>query len=101
MNFLSFVIPTKIFIIENEKYKSVKGKIGEGAYAYVNRVKNKSGRDFAVKRVICTTQEQLLDAEKEISTLQTLQSHVNILPFLGRGSRVNKRGQVIRYIIIY
>lgn len=94
MDFLSRYLPLqKRYLINDETYYSVKGKIGEGAYAYVNQVKNSHGQNFAVKRIMVGTAEQLVEANHEISILKALQSHDNILPYLGTGSRLNKRGQ--------
>ena len=46
-------------------------------------VNDKHSKLYALKRIICTTEEQEKDAIHEIKTLQTLQEHENILPFLG------------------
>ena len=94
MDFLFRHLPLqKRYLINDETYYSVKGKIGEGAYAYVNQVKNSNGQNFAVKRIMVATAEQLVEANREISVLKALQRHDNIIPYLGTGSRFNKRGQ--------
>merc|ERR1711991_870307 len=93
MDFLHSTFVAKRFVINNETYTSVKGKIGEGAFAYVSRAKNSKGKDFAVKRIVCTTEEQEREARKEIDTIKRLQAHINIIPFFGDGTRVNKNKQ--------
>ena len=90
MDFLHSTFVAKRFCINNETYTSVKGKIGEGAFAYVSRVKNSKGKDFAVKRIVCTTEEQEREAKREIDIIKRLQAHINIIPFLGDGTRINK-----------
>ena len=97
MNFIQKLTGQKQFVIDgvngSETYTSVKGKIGEGAFAYVNRVKNTAGNDYAVKRIVCTTEEHTQEAYQEIELLKQLQSHPNIMPYLGCGKRTNKRSQ--------
>lgn len=66
--------------INNIKYAIIE-KIGEGGFALVYKVKE--GKNvFALKKVICQTNEQVSEANKEINFLKLL-SHKNIVKLLG------------------
>jgi serine/threonine kinase 16 len=68
--------------------------IGEGAYAFVYKVKSLE-RDHsicALKKMICTEREQLIEAKKEIQILSAI-SHENVIPVLGSEIHQNKKGK--------
>ena len=93
MEFVASLI-RKQYTIDGQQYRSTKNKIGEGAFAVVNHVQHvKSKAEYAVKRIVCSSMEQIAEANRELQVLERLQKHVNILPFLGKGLRKNKRGQ--------
>jgi len=59
MNFVTSLV-RKRYSIDGQEYISEKGCIGEGAFAVVNRVRhNKTNKEFAVKRILCSTLEQV------------------------------------------
>ena len=97
---LSSILKPK-FDIDGQKY-SILNQIGEGGFAFVYRVKkvsnsilkssSKSEEHFAVKKMICQAEEQIEEANKEISILKLL-NHPNVLPLLGSAQSVNKKGQ--------
>lgn len=79
----------KDFRFDGVKYK-VFERIGEGAFAYVYKVKSKKdGTVFAVKQLICQTSEQMDIARKEIDILSLI-NHKNVLNLLACSSISNK-----------
>ena len=86
---------------------AIHGKIGEGAFAFVYKVKliasagsdqltrntmyktyflqkaNKKSEYFAVKKIICQTEEHEELARKEIRVMNEIQ-HQNVIPLLGK-----------------
>lgn len=92
-NLPSLLKPT--YIINKKKYK-VNGQIGEGGFAFVYSVKSlektSKNTNYAVKRVLCQTEEQLEEANLEIKLLSTIRSNY-ILPLLDSCRHVNKKDQ--------
>lgn len=82
-------------LVNGKKYKVIE-KIGEGGFAFVYKVMSVNKEDkrenYALKKMICQTEDQLREAEKEIA-LMTKISHVNILPLIDFAYSTNKKGQ--------
>jgi serine/threonine kinase 16 len=84
--------------INDKKYKVVK-IIGEGGFAFVYHVKSvcKQNKNcsFALKKMICQTEEQLEEAKNEIDTLTKLNkmNHSHVLKLIDSTFVVNKKGQ--------
>ncbi len=72
-------------------------KLGEGGYSYVflvQQVEDKDGvgQQFALKKVLAGTRQQLEEAQHEVDVMQQLR-HPNILPVLDHSvSRVESEG---------
>lgn len=80
--------------IGGQKYVVTK-QIGEGAYAFVYRVKPSGFRDrpqCALKKMICQTDEQLEEARREMKLLSEIY-HPNVLHLLSSQIKENKNGQ--------
>lgn len=88
----------KHFEVGGEKYIEEE-LIGEGAFAYVYKVKDNHGKHFALKKMICQTDEQLDEAKKEIKVLLELR-HKHILPLHGHSIGLNKAGQNEAYLLL-
>jgi len=82
-------------IVNEKKYKIMK-QIGEGGFAFVYNVmstgKGDSGERYALKKMICQTDEQLDEAKKEIDTMIKIK-HTNVLPLIEFAYVLNKKGQ--------
>lgn len=79
-------------IVNGKKYKVMK-QIGEGGFAFVYDVMCTTDRQhYALKKMICQTDEQLDEAKKEIETMEKVK-HVNVLPLLEFAYTINKRNQ--------
>ena len=80
--------------IGGKKYVVVK-QIGEGAYAFVYRVKAFGFGEqpmHALKKLICQTEEQLEEAKKEMRLLSEI-NHPNVLHLIGSEMKENKKEQ--------
>ncbi len=90
--------------VDGTKY-AVLNTIGEGGFAFVYRVKRipkvkvfagkedfGTEKHFALKKMICQTDEQIKEATAEIAVLQAVK-HCNILPLLGQSTSINKQRQ--------
>ena len=78
--------------IGGKKYVVTK-QIGEGAYAFIYRVKPtsfSSHETYAVKKLICQTEEQLVEAQKEIRLLTEIK-HPNVLHLIGSEIRAVRK----------
>lgn len=82
-------------VINGKKYKVMK-QIGEGGFAFVYNVmstgKDDNGERYALKKMICQTDEQLDEAKKEIDTMAKIM-HENVLPLVDFSYTINKKGQ--------
>ena len=81
-------------VINGKKYKIMK-QIGEGGFAFVYDVLGtgkESGDHFALKKMICQTEEQLDEAKKEIETMLRLKNS-NILELIDHAYTMNKKNQ--------
>lgn len=71
--------------------------IGEGAYAFVYRVRpaglGEGSSAFALKKVICQTDEQLEEARKEIDLLTNIKNE-NVLHLVASEVTMNKKSQL-------
>mmetsp|Transcript_30914 Transcript_30914/g.51707 ORF Transcript_30914/g.51707 Transcript_30914/m.51707 type:complete len:848 (+) Transcript_30914:163-2706(+) len=92
------MIPTILkpsIVINGKKFKEI-NQIGEGGFAFVYDVmsvnKGDKGEHYALKRMICQTEEQLSEAKKEIDTMVKIK-HANILRLVDFSYNVNKKGQ--------
>ena len=89
--------------VDGTKY-AILNTIGEGGFAFVYRVKklslfrgmggggDESDKHFALKKMICQTEEQEEEAAAEIAVLRAV-VHPNILPLLGHSRAVNRQRQ--------
>lgn len=88
--------------IDGKRY-SVLNSIAEGACAYVYRVKSVNMADFnshyAVKKMFCQTPEQIADARKEISLLESI-SHSNVISLIAKDIVDGKRDQVTVFMLL-
>jgi serine/threonine protein kinase len=81
-------------------------QVGEGAFSFVYEARevgtNATGRRFAVKKLLCQSQEQVADAEREIAVLRKLHvvSHTNLLPLLDTTSATTKAGHLEYYLLL-
>lgn len=81
-------------VINGKKYKIMK-QIGEGGFAFVYDVLGtgkESGEHFALKKMICQTDEQLDEAKKEIDTMLALKNP-HVLEILDHAYSLNKKNQ--------
>lgn len=88
--------------IKGTKYV-VMGQIGEGAFAFVYRVTDSSGlkrvlgpsnaTEFALKRMICQSEEQMAEARKEIHLMASL-NNMNVIRLIA--SEIKMSGGKIR-----
>jgi len=83
--------------IDGIKY-TVKNTIGEGGFAFVYRVKSDNGKNFALKKMICQTEEQEKEADVEIKVLQNIKNS-NVLSLIGY-SIVNKSSERSEYNLL-
>jgi serine/threonine kinase 16 len=68
-------------------------QIGEGGFAFVYDVMSTAnGEHYALKKMICQTDEQLDEAKKEIDTMVKVK-HANVLPLLEFAYTLNRKGQ--------
>jgi serine/threonine protein kinase len=95
----TFLQKDEVYDMNGTKLR-VARKIGEGAFAFVYEVKlfntrhKKTSTSFAIKKMICQTEEQLEEATKEIDVLKMCSGHPNIVPMLNSCFGMNKEGQV-------
>lgn len=98
---LSDFIKPKIFI-KDKKY-SVLDTIGEGAYAFVFRVKSVNVDDYhehyALKKMLCQTEEQLEEAQKEIEIMTNI-DHPNVLKLLLSDVSNTRKGYHEAYLLL-
>jgi serine/threonine kinase 16 len=94
----SFLKKNRHFDVAGQRY-TMEEEIGEGAFAYVYRVKDKAGANFALKKMICQTEDQLSEAQKEIRILSEMQ-HENILHIHAQSIEINKAGQHEAHILL-
>jgi serine/threonine kinase 16 len=75
----------------------VLNQIAEGGFAYVSRVKSVNlsdfGQRYAVKLMICQSQEQLSEARKEVKLMRLI-SHNCVVPLLAVDEKKNSRGHI-------
>jgi serine/threonine protein kinase len=88
--------------IGGKKYVSVR-QIGEGAYAFVYRVKPAGllggGGQFALKRLVCQSPEQLDEAKKEIRLLTDI-SHPGVLRLVGSELHYSARTDITEALLL-
>lgn len=91
---ISGILQPAIFL--NQKKFKVVSQIGEGGFAFVYQVRsvNKTDRNelYAIKKMICQSEEQLSLARKEIEVLTKL-DHKNVMPLLDSSYGTNKYDQ--------
>lgn len=89
-------------VVNGKKYKIMK-QIGEGGFAFVYNVmsvnKADHGERYALKKMICQTDEQLEEAKKEIDMMTKIK-HVNILSLLEFAYVLNKKDQKEALLIL-
>mmetsp|Transcript_26655 Transcript_26655/g.49938 ORF Transcript_26655/g.49938 Transcript_26655/m.49938 type:complete len:565 (-) Transcript_26655:49-1743(-) len=73
--------------------------IGEGAYAYVFRVKDSHGKTFALKKLICQTEDQIKETKKEIKLLSLIK-HSNVLNLLKSSFHTNSKKQTEAFLLL-
>ena len=73
--------------------------VGEGAYAYVYRVKDSNGSFYALKKIICQTETQIKETEKEIKLLSLIK-HTNVLPLLASSYHKNSKKQTEAFLLL-
>jgi serine/threonine kinase 16 len=73
--------------------------IGEGAYAYVYRVKDSHGKAFALKKLICQTDDQIKETKKEIKLLALIK-HSNVLSLLDSSFHLNSKKQTEAFLLL-
>lgn len=89
--------------INRKKFKIMK-EIGEGGFAFVYQVSakdRKSVNHYALKKIICESDEQYLEAMTELNMLSTLQSKnsLHILRLVDSSVTINSRHQKIIHIL--
>lgn len=94
----AFLKKIRHFDVAGQRY-TIEEEIGEGAFAYVYRVKDKTGTCFALKKMICQTDDQLAEARKEIKILSEMH-HENILPIHAQSIEINKAGQHEAHLLL-
>ncbi|KRX07600.1 Protein kinase-like domain [Pseudocohnilembus persalinus] len=85
------------FQIDNYKIKEI-SKISEGGFGYIWRaVELESQQEIAVKRMICSTEEQYNVAKQELNILKHLPHHQNVVEFYTGKliETVNSQGQKV------
>lgn len=73
--------------------------IGEGAYAYVYRVRDSAGKSFALKKLICQTEEQIKETKKEMRLLSLIK-HPNVLCLLKSSFHTNNKKQTEAFLLL-
>jgi serine/threonine kinase 16 len=86
------------FEISGQSY-SEDALIGEGAYAYVYRVKDSNGKSFALKKIICQTEDQIKETKKEIKLLSLIK-HANVLSLLDSSFHINSKKQTEAFLLL-
>jgi len=83
--------------INDKKFKIIR-KIGEGGFGYVycareiNRRGKSSGNYFALKKMLCQSEEQRDEAQHEVDTLLALQGAPHVLQLLDSSSNPTTQG---------
>lgn len=89
-------------VVNGKKYK-IMNQIGEGAFGYVYHVKsvhvNDKGESYALKKLICQTEEQLNEAKREMDVMLKVK-HAHIVPLLSFSYLKNKKGQNEVYMVM-
>lgn len=89
-------------VVNGKKYK-IMNQIGEGAFGYVYHVKsahaNDKGESYALKKMICQTEEQLNEAKREMDVMLKIK-HSRIVPLLSFSYLTNKKGHDEVYMIM-
>jgi serine/threonine kinase 16 len=91
---MNFSLLKERVVINDRKYVVLE-TIGEGAYAFVYKVKCLQHDDhalYALKKMICSEQEQLVEARKEIEILTAIVNE-NVIPIIGSEFNQNKKGK--------
>lgn len=82
-------------VMDGEKYV-MSTLIGEGGFAYVYKAKSaflsKTKGEYAIKKMICQTDEQIFEAKQEMHVLKIIQ-HEHVIRLLKHAVSVNKKGQ--------
>ena len=69
-------------VLKKGRRVDIKELIGEGAFSFVYRAKDQNSKqNFALKKIICQSHEQIIDAEEEMK-FHELFSHPNLLPLV-------------------
>jgi len=78
----------------------IEEQIGEGAFAYVYKIK-RSGQSehFALKKMICQTESQIEEAKKEIQLLSMIK-HENVLALIESSFSTNKSNQYVAFLVL-
>ena len=92
------IIVKNKFEISGEVYAE-DALIGEGAYAYVYRVKDSSGNAFALKKLICQNEDQIKETKKEIKLLSVIK-HANVLSLLNSSFHINSKKQTEAFLLL-
>jgi len=83
--------------------RTLKGKafIAEGGFSYVFLVKDTSTKEyFALKRMICTDQEQLAHAIEEVAIQKSIPPHENIVKLVDIEIEHDKKGTSVINILL-
>jgi serine/threonine protein kinase len=78
-------------------------QIGEGGFAFVYRCKDcRTKEHFAIKKMLCQSEEQFAVAEKEIRTLRDLQraNHPNICQLVDVAIETTKQGDRVVLLLL-
>lgn len=89
-------------VVNGKKYK-IMSQIGEGAFGYVYHVRsahaNDKGDSYALKKMICQTDEQMIEAKREMDVMLKI-DHCNVMPLLNFSYLRNKKGQDEVYMVM-
>lgn len=89
-------------VVNGKKYK-IMNQIGEGAFGYVYHVKsthaNDKGDSYALKKMICQTEEQMSEAKREMDVMMKIK-HPHVVPLLSFSYLKNKKGQDEVYMVM-
>jgi AP2-associated kinase len=78
----------------------VKEQLAEGGYAYIYRaVDAGSNAEWALKKIICQSQERLLLAQAEVAVLRRLPVHPNLVRYVD-SSQGSESGTAVVYILM-
>lgn len=80
----SLAVLTNELIPIGDKQVRIGVTLGEGGYAFVYRAEDiNTGKAYALKRMVCQTEESKEIAKKEIKVMKKLQPNLHIIEFVG------------------